>query len=100
MAFFTSGLFWFFEGVIASLLLNAIRLWTLDRAVPMPPWKWLVLTLWFLFAGFVIAFVGTSFGENEPTAAWKGGLIFGLVTIVAAAALWRLLGFNRHWSRR
>jgi hypothetical protein len=100
MGFFTSGLFWFVEGVLACLFCNAIRLWTLDRNVPMPPWKWVVLSLWVLFVGFALAFVGTSLGENEPTAAWMGGLIFSLIAVISAVALWRILGFGRHWSRQ
>ena len=60
----------------------------------MPVWKWVLFILWIFFLEFVVAFVGTSLGENEPTAATLGGLIFGLIVIISGVALWRVLGFS------
>jgi uncharacterized membrane protein (DUF485 family) len=47
--------------------------------------------LWILLAGFTIAFVGTSFGEGEPTAAIRGGLLFGLISVIAGVGVWRII---------
>jgi hypothetical protein len=95
MPFFTSGFFWFIEGVLACLAVIGLKLWAEDRGIPMPFWKWLVAGLWVLLLGFTIAFVGTSLGENEPTAAKLGGILFGLTTIIAGIAAWRILHSGR-----
>ena len=91
MQIFTSGLIWFVEGVLFVIVILAVRAWAQDRGLPMPTWKWVLFLTWILLAGFTIAFVGTSFGEGEPVAATRGGLLFGLITIIAGAGLWRAL---------
>ncbi len=90
-AFFTSGLFWFIEGILACLAAIGFSLWMEDRGVAMPLWKWALLVGWFLGFGITIAFVGTALGENEPHAAVRGGVIFGTIVIIAGVAVWRLL---------
>jgi hypothetical protein len=57
----------------------------------MPFWKWIFLGIWILILGFSIAFVGTNLGEKEPKAALLGGILFGLITIISGAGLWRIL---------
>ena len=100
MAFFTSGLFWFIEGILFCLLLIGLKYWTDDRNIPMPPWKWSLIILWLIYCAFTIAFIGTSLGENEPTAALKGGILFGVIAIIAAIALGRFLGFLKFTSHQ
>ena len=39
----------------------------------------------------VHARLGTSFGEGEPTAAIRGGLLFGFAAILSGVAIWRVL---------
>ena len=56
MAFFTSGLFWFIEGVFACLATMGLKYWAEDRGIAMPWWKWLLPGLWILFAGFYVRF--------------------------------------------
>jgi len=90
-SFFTSGLFWFIEGVLATLTVIALKLWMEDRGTPMPWWKWALAVCWLLGLGLTIAFIGTSLGENERRAAGMGGLIFGTIVIVAGVVVWRLL---------
>ncbi|MGD2246006.1 MAG: dehalogenase [Candidatus Aminicenantes bacterium] len=91
MAFFTSGMFWFLEGIFACLFVIGFKLWAEDRDLPMPFWKWLLLGIWILLLCFTLAFVGTSLGENEPSAALYGGIFFGLVTFISGVGLWRLI---------
>ena len=91
MHFFNSGVFWFLEGIFACLAVIGFKIWMEDHDIAMPFWKWLLCAGWMLFFGFTIAFVGTSAGENEMNAAVVGGIIFGLILIITAAALWRLL---------
>ena len=91
MEFFTSGLFWFLEGVLACLVLVGLRAWAADRGIPMPIWKWVLFVIWAMLAGFTIAFVTTSLGENETEAAIKGGILFGLLTIITGVGVRRLL---------
>lgn len=97
MAFFTSGIFWFLEGIVVCVSLMGLRVWAEDRGIPMPFWKWPVVCAWMLFAGFCIAFVGTCIGEGELTAAIKGGIVGGVICIVTGVGLWRLL-FRRRAS--
>lgn len=95
MAFFNSGTFWFIEGILAVVVFLAFRAWMEDRGVPMTWWKWVLFGLWVVLAGVTIAFVGTSIGENETVAAFRGGILFGVITIVSAVGLWRLLHTGR-----
>jgi hypothetical protein len=94
MQFFTSGLFWFIEGVLACLAAAGIKVWMEDRGVPMPWWKWVLTVLWFCLAGFTVALVGTSLGEGEPRAALMGGIVFGVLTVIVGVAFWRLMGYS------
>jgi hypothetical protein len=102
MEFFTGGFFWFIEGILFTIMLLAFRAWAQDRAIPMPYWKWIALGAWVLLAGFTIAFIGTSLGENEPTAAVRGGILFGVIVVISGAGVWRLLmigaGSSEHAS--
>ena len=90
MQVFNSGQFSFVEGVLFCVTILALRAWARDRMIPLTWWKWLAFGVWVLLAGFTIAFVGTSFGEGEPTAAMRGGLLFGLVSVIVGVAVWRV----------
>lgn len=90
MQIFDSGFFWFVEGVLFVLVILGSRAWARDRGLSTPLWKWILFVLWLALAGFTVAFVGTSFGEGEPVAAVRGGLLFGLLTVIAGAGLWRV----------
>jgi len=95
MTFFTSGAFWFVEGILAVLALIGLKVWMEDRSTPMPLWKWLLVATWMLMVGFTVAFIGTSVGENELVAAEKGGILFSVICVIAGAGLWRLLLIGR-----
>lgn len=88
---FTSGFFWFIEGVLACLAIIGFKTWMEDKNVSMPFWKWLIFCSWILLSGFTIAFIFTNAGEKEMTAALKGGIIFGIITIVSGVGFWRLI---------
>ena len=90
MQIFNSGFFWFAEGILVCIVALGIRAWALDRSIPMPWWKWVAVSVWALFTGFAIAFVGTSLGEGEPTAAVQGGIMFGIVAVLSGVGVWRL----------
>ena len=95
MWFFTSGAFWFVEGILAVLAMIGLKVWMEERHTPMPLWKWVVVVLWLLMLGFTIAFIGTSVGENEMVAAQKGGIILSVVCVIMGAGVWRLLQIGR-----
>jgi hypothetical protein len=95
MSFFTSGAFWFVEGVLAVLAIIGLKIWMEDRNVPMRLWKWLLVMAWMLMTGFTIAFIGTSVGENEMVAAQKGGIVFSVACVIAGVVIWRLLQIGR-----
>jgi len=91
MQIFNSGYFWFVEGILFVVVILAVRATAQDRGLKLPFWKWALFLGWMLFAGFTIAFVGTSFGEGEPVAASRGGLLFGMITVISGAGVWRVL---------
>ena len=91
MQIFNSGFYWFIQGILFVMILIGLRAWMEDRGVPMPIWKWIVFVAWLLFCGFTIAFVGTSLGEGEPTAAVRGGILFGSIGVIAGFGVYRLL---------
>lgn len=91
MSIFNSGFFWFIEGILTCLVILGIKTWAEDRGIRLNWWKWLLILLWFSLAGFTLAFVGTSLGENEPIAALRGGVLFRVLSIILGVAFWRLL---------
>ena len=95
MWFFTSGTFWFVEGILFVLAMIGMKIWMEDRNTPMGLWKWLLVGAWLLTVGFTIAFVGTSVGEKEMIAAQKGGIVFSVLCVILGAAVWRLLQIGR-----
>ena len=95
MSFFTSGMFWFFEGILFVFTILVLRLWLKEKGIRLPIWKYFFVIIWILFFEFSIAFVTTSLGENEPNAALMGGILFGLISIVSGVGLFRLLFTNR-----
>ena len=95
MSIFNSGFFWFIEAILTCLVILGIKTWAEDRGIKLTWWKWLLILLWFSLAGFTLAFVGTSLGENEPIAALRGGVLFGVLTIILGVACWRLLSLKK-----
>ena len=91
MQIFNSGIFWFVEGILFVAVVLGVNAWARDRGTPLSLWKWGLFLAWLLLAGFTVAFVGTSFGEGEPVAAQRGGLLFGLITVISGVGVWRLL---------
>jgi len=91
MQVFNSGAFWFVEGILFCLMVIGLHLWAKDKSIPMTWWKWAIFLIWVCIAGFSIAFVGTSLGENEAGAAMRGGLFFGIVSVISGVGVWRLL---------
>jgi drug/metabolite transporter (DMT)-like permease len=101
MSFFTSGLFWFIAGILACLVILGLREWFGERGLKMAPWKWVLVAGWLVLFGFSLAFIGTCLGEGEPTAAFKGGMLFLLASLLAGAALWRMLKVEKFpWPRK
>ncbi|MBT3198972.1 MAG: dehalogenase [Phycisphaerales bacterium] len=95
MWFFTSGAFWFIEGILCALAVIGLKVWMEDRNTPMRLWKWVLVGAWMLLLGFTIAFIGTSVGENEMVAAKKGGIIFSVICVIFGAVVWQLLQIGR-----
>lgn len=91
MQIFNSGPFWFVEGVLFVLVVVAFRIWMEDKGLPVPWWKWVLLLTWIVLIAFTAAFVGTSLGEGEGTAAIRGGALFGLAALLTGVGLWRVL---------
>ena len=90
MHFFTSGVFWFIEGLLLCLVIIGFKYWIEDRGVTLSWWNWVLFIVWLLFWGFTIAFITTSLGESEPRAALLGGILFGLITIFSGFILWKI----------
>jgi len=95
MSFFTTGYFWFFEGILSCLVILGVRAWAEDKELPVPVWKWVLIVMWLVYCGFTLAFIGTCLGEKEQHAALLGGAFFGLVAIIGGVGLYRLLNLAR-----
>ena len=93
MDFFLSGTFWFIEGILCTLAVIGLITWMQDRNIRLNWWQWILAVLWILLFGFTITFITTSLGEGEPTAAYRGGIFFGIITVVSLVGLWRVCGF-------
>ncbi|MFC1724047.1 dehalogenase [candidate division KSB1 bacterium] len=91
MQFFNSGFFWFIEGILFCLVIAGFYTWTREKGILMTFWKWVLFFGWILLFGFTIAFTTTSLGENEPAAALRGGILFGIITILSGVGLWRFI---------
>ncbi len=94
MSFFTSGTFWFIEGVLFIVLLTALRVWLKTKGAAMTWWKWFLLVVWIFLAGFTAAFIGTNIGEGEYTAALRGGGASAILVLIYALVLLRVLGVS------
>lgn len=95
MDFFNSGTFWFIEGILCCIAFVGFKYWAEDRGIILNWWKWGTIILWVLFFGFTISFVTTSLGERESIAAYKGGIVFGVISIIGLVAIIRVLGLPR-----
>lgn len=91
MQIFDGGAFWFVEGILFCVVVLGVNIWARERAIRMLWWKWTAFVVWLLFAGFTIAFVGTSFGENEASAAVRGGIFFGIIAVLSGVGVWRIV---------
>ncbi|MBW7995734.1 MAG: dehalogenase [Candidatus Glassbacteria bacterium] len=91
MEFFNSGIFWLIEGVLLCLAFIGFKAWLADRGHSPGLWQWGLVLVWTVMFGFTVSFVFTSLGEKETEAALKGGLLFGLITVICGAGFWRLL---------
>jgi ABC-type antimicrobial peptide transport system permease subunit len=99
MSFFTSGTFWFIEGIFFIVLILALRSWLKHKVAEMTWWKWILLVVWIFLAGFTAAFIGTNMGEGEYTAALRGGGGSTVIVLVYALVLMRVLGITRTKKR-
>jgi hypothetical protein len=93
MDFFISGTFWLIEGILCSIAFVGFKVWIEDRGIELNWWKWILMIFWVLIFGFTITLITTSLGEREIVAAFRGGIFFGVITIITFVGLWRLLGF-------
>lgn len=94
MNFFTSGTFWFIEGIILCLIIIGLKLWTEDKKIKMSFLKWMLFLIWFFFFEFTIAFITTSLGENEIQAALKGGILFMIIALISFVLVWRIIKYG------
>jgi hypothetical protein len=99
MSFFTSGYFWFLEGILLCLVVLGVRAWAEGRGLPVPVWQWALIVIWLIYCGFTLAFVGTCLGEKEQHAALLGGTFFGLIAVIGGVGLYRLLNLARHCKK-
>ena len=91
MAFFNSGFFWFIEGILAFLTIIALKIWAEDKKIPMPFWKWPIVIAWLLFISASVAYVGTSIGEEETSAALIGAVFAFVIIVISGVIVWRFI---------
>ncbi len=91
MNIFNHEIIWLFIGILLVIILMAVKAWSEDRGRPVRLWQYPVITLWLIFFGLGCAFVGTSIGEGEKTAALLGGLLFAFLALVSATVIYRFI---------
>jgi len=91
MGFFQSNIFWFIEGVLAVIVIIGFNEWCKDHNIKMYWWKWTVFILVLFTIGFTVTFITTSLGEREVTAALRGGIIFGSISIIFSGICYRII---------
>lgn len=84
----------FFVGLIVAVALTLFTVWLIRQGLVTKWYEWAIgfLAVLSLFASAQHYF--GSIRENEPTAAWEGALIFGIIFIILAAVDWQLI--TRH----
>ncbi|OBW62573.1 MAG: dehalogenase [Dehalococcoides mccartyi] len=84
-------LFWIgvLSGVGLALLVNWLKKKTAVRW-----YEWLIGALGLLSGIGAIQHYFGSLGENEPTSAWMGFLLFSIIALILLAIAWAL--FRRH----
>jgi len=69
--------------------------WTKSLGLRMNWWKWLLSALWYFLLLFCIYLDFTFMGEGEVAAGWKLLLFQGIILLVLAVGLIRLLAIGR-----
>jgi len=88
-------LFWIVMGLLYALIFAGARIWFQDLGLKMNWWKWVLVAGWFCMLNFSIGGGFTLIGEGEQRAGLYFLGLFGTISVIAGAGLWRLL-----WTRR
>jgi len=82
---------WMFIGAVSVLVVLGAKEWFKDAAISMSWWKWLIVTIWYIFFMMLLAVPFTFMGEAEVGAGWKM-LLFSLpVFIISGFVVYRIL---------
>lgn len=88
--------FAFIVGLLTGLVIMGARTWAVDLGLKMNWWKWSLAILWYLMLNFSVLLAFTMIGEGEKSAGLKMLLFFGIILIILAVGLARLLAKNRN----
>lgn len=81
----------FWIGLLAGAVLTLAVVWLYGKQLSIKWYEWLIgiLAVSSLFA--TVQHYAGSMGENEPTSAWMGALIFGVLTVILGLITWQLI---------
>ncbi|MBC35069.1 MAG: hypothetical protein CL663_03370 [Bacteroidetes bacterium] len=91
---FSEPFFWIIMGACYTFMFLGASYWAKDLGLKMNVWKWLFTGFWFALLTLTISGGFTLFGENE----WRAGYYFlgflGVIVIILAVVLWRVVKWN------
>ncbi|AGG08552.1 hypothetical protein [Dehalococcoides mccartyi] len=81
----------FFVGLAVAVALTLFVVWLIRQQLAIKWYEWIIgfLAVASLFA--TVQHYFSSLEENEPTSAWMGALIFGIIFLILAALDWQLI---------
>ncbi len=93
---FSGAVFWFLMGMLFILVAKGARVWAEDLNLRMTWWKWALSVCWYGLLVFSVSLSLTFVGENESGAGLRALLFMGVITIILAAGLVRVLLIGRN----
>ena len=81
----------FFIGMLWAGAIAALVAWLIFKKVSVKWYEWLLGALALLFAMMTVQHYFGSLNELEPTSAWMGALIFGVIAVILAAVTFQLV---------
>ena len=81
-----------FLGMLLGASIALLVVWLRNRGISVKWYEWLMGAVALLLAMLSVQhYVGSTFIESEPTAAWMGTLVFGGIAVILLAVAWQLV---------
>lgn len=88
-------IFWLTMGALIVFFFSGLKYWLKDAGIVMTWWKWLLLSCWLCLLAVSLAAAMTLMGEGEWNAGKRLLFFFGIILIISAIGLWKLIKRTR-----